>query len=121
MEELILEELLKAGLGAGARIVCDSLKRFFGKKVKKQEIVRVLESIEELKGQVEKVMDILKTNQILLFQEDGMVEVAGIHEASGIGIVTALDIKGPAKIKPGTVSKASGIGNITGTKIGGKE
>ena len=45
-------------------------------------------------------------------------EVAGSHEASGVGNVTALDIEGPAIIKPGTVSRASGLGNITATRIG---
>ncbi len=108
-------------MSVAGNTVYGSLKNFIGKKVKKQEITLILESIEELRGRVEEVMDLLTTNQILNLQEDGMVEIAGTHEASGIGNITALDIKGPVKIKPGTVSKASGIGNITGTKIGGIE
>jgi len=121
MEELIAQILAQIGLSVAGNTVYGGLKNFIGKKVKRQEIAVVLESIEELTGRVEEVMDILITNRILNLQEDGMVEVAGTHEASGIGNITALDIQGPAKIKPGTVSKASGIGNITGTKIGGKE
>ncbi len=46
--------------------------------------------------------------------------VSGTHEASGFGEVTALHIKGTsARIKPGTVVKAFGVGRITGTKIEG--
>lgn len=44
--------------------------------------------------------------------------VAGTHEAYGQGEVTALDIQGPAIIKPGTISRASGQGTVTGTRIG---
>ena len=49
-----------------------------------------------------------------------LTEVAGEHQASGVGYVVALDIEGPAIIKPGTKSSASGIGNITATRIGRK-
>ncbi len=45
-------------------------------------------------------------------------EVAGTHEATGVGNITALDIQGPAIIKPGTLSKATGQGNVTATRIG---
>jgi hypothetical protein len=45
-------------------------------------------------------------------------EVAGMHEAIGVGNITALDIQGPAIIKPGTISKATGQGNVTATRIG---
>jgi len=48
---------------------------------------------------------------------DPLTEIAGTHEAEGIGEVTALEINRPAKIKPGTISKARGKGKITGTKI----
>jgi hypothetical protein len=44
-------------------------------------------------------------------------EIAGMHEATGIGEVTGLSIKKPAKIEPGTVSRAEGIGKVTGTSI----
>jgi len=44
--------------------------------------------------------------------------VGGTHEAHGRGKVTGLDIEGPAIITPGTVSRASGEGEITGTRIG---
>jgi hypothetical protein len=43
--------------------------------------------------------------------------VAGTHEAHGEGEVTALEIQGPAIIKPGTISRASGQGIVTGTRI----
>lgn len=43
--------------------------------------------------------------------------VDGEHRASGTGIITALDIRKPTIIKPGTKSIASGEGNITATKI----
>ena len=49
--------------------------------------------------------------------ETEVVSVGGIHEASGIGEVTGLDVEGPAQIQPGTVVRASGEGIITGTKI----
>ena len=49
-----------------------------------------------------------------------LTEVAGEHQASGVGHVVALDIEGSAIIKPGTKSSASGIGNITATRIGRK-
>jgi len=96
MEELIAQILAQIGLSVASNTVYGVLKNFIGKKVKRQEIARVLESIKELTGRVEEVMDILTANRILNLQEDGMVEVAGTHEASGIG-------------------------NITGTRIGGKE
>jgi hypothetical protein len=44
--------------------------------------------------------------------------IDGTHEAHGVGSVTGLDIQGPAHLKPGTRSVATGIGNITGTRIG---
>jgi hypothetical protein len=44
--------------------------------------------------------------------------VDGEHEAKGIGNVTALEIKVPTIIKPGTKVTAEGVGNVTGTKIG---
>jgi len=46
--------------------------------------------------------------------------IAGKHEASGVGDVTALDIQGSAIIQPGTISRATGRGHITGTRIGPK-
>ena len=46
--------------------------------------------------------------------------VSGTHEASGFGEVTGLHIKGTsARIEPGTVVRAFGVGRITGTKIEG--
>jgi len=47
--------------------------------------------------------------------------IDGQHRASGIGEVTALDIEDAAIIKPGTISTAQGIGNVTATRIGQKE
>jgi hypothetical protein len=44
--------------------------------------------------------------------------VSGTHEAHGQGEITALDVQGPAIIKPGTVARASGQGQVTGTRIG---
>ena len=48
---------------------------------------------------------------------EAITEVAGTHEARGIGDVTGLHISKAAKIKPGTIAKAAGIGKITGTSI----
>jgi hypothetical protein len=44
--------------------------------------------------------------------------VAGMHEATGVGNITALDIQGSAIIRPGTISKATGQGDVTATRIG---
>ena len=118
---MIGQILAQIGLGVATDKVSNALGKLFGKKVKRDEIKEALESIDELKGRVEEVLELLIANQIFKVQEDQMVEIAGTHEARGIGNITGLDIKGPAKIKPGTVSKASGIGNITGTRIGGKK
>ncbi len=46
-----------------------------------------------------------------------VTEVSGTHEASGIGDVVGLRITKPTTIKPGTISRASGIGKISGTSI----
>ncbi|MDD5328134.1 MAG: hypothetical protein PHY02_10040 [Phycisphaerae bacterium] len=46
-----------------------------------------------------------------------ITEVAGTHEASGIGDVAGLRISKSAKIRPGTVARATGIGKISGTSI----
>lgn len=51
-------------------------------------------------------------------QPEVITELAGTHEAVGIGEVTALKITKPVKIVPGTVVRASGVGKITGTSIG---
>jgi hypothetical protein len=48
-----------------------------------------------------------------------MTVVDGSHHAQGIGEVTGLEINAPARIQPGTVSTASGVGRVTGTRIGG--
>jgi hypothetical protein len=45
--------------------------------------------------------------------------VGGIHEATGSGEITGLDIQAPVIIAPGTISRASGHGKVTGTRIGG--
>ena len=50
--------------------------------------------------------------------ESSIVVVDGQHNAKGIGIVTGLEIKKSAIIKPGTIVTAEDIGTITGTKIG---
>jgi len=47
-----------------------------------------------------------------------MSEIAGEHTAKGVGVVTGLDIVGPAIIRPGTRVIAEGIGKVTGTRIG---
>lgn len=46
-----------------------------------------------------------------------IIKIAGIHLAEGEGEVIGLHIKRPSQIEPGTVVKAIGRGNITGTKI----
>lgn len=45
-------------------------------------------------------------------------EVAGLHEATGVGDVTGLEINAPVIIKAGTVSRADGVGRVTATRIG---
>ncbi len=47
--------------------------------------------------------------------------VAGQHQAQGKGTITALDIRGPATILPGTIATAKGEGTVTGTRIGGPD
>jgi hypothetical protein len=47
-----------------------------------------------------------------------LATVDGAHEAAGVGDIVALDIQGPAIIKPGTISRASGFGSVTATRIG---
>lgn len=47
-----------------------------------------------------------------------LTQVSGTHEAVGVGEVTALDIQGAAIVKPGTISRAAGAGNVTATRIG---
>jgi len=47
-------------------------------------------------------------------------ELDGFIEARGIGNVIAADLRAPTRIRPGTHASASGIGNITGVRIGGK-
>jgi len=48
--------------------------------------------------------------------------VAGAHHAEGVGKITGIDAQGPVIFSPGTKSTASGIGNVTATRIGkGKE
>ena len=49
----------------------------------------------------------------------GPVEVAGLFEARGRGQVTAMDVQGPAIIRPGTIARAEGEGTVTGVRIGG--
>lgn len=46
-----------------------------------------------------------------------ITEVAGIHEAHGIGDIAGLRITKPAKIMPGTITRADGIGRVSGTSI----
>jgi hypothetical protein len=52
--------------------------------------------------------------------ENRIFTIDGVHCAKGDGEVTALDIRKPAFIKPGTISRAEGSGKITATKIGGE-
>jgi hypothetical protein len=47
-------------------------------------------------------------------------ELAGRIDATGIGDVTGANIQAPTRIKPGTYVSASGIGRVTGVRIGGK-
>lgn len=50
-------------------------------------------------------------------QPGAITELAGTHEAVGIGEVTGVKISKPVKILPGTIVRASGAGKITGTSI----
>ena len=50
--------------------------------------------------------------------ENNMVIINGQHIAKGVGVITGLEIKKSAIIKPGTIVTAEGIGTITGTRIG---
>jgi hypothetical protein len=52
-------------------------------------------------------------------RENQLSEVNGEISASGIGTVIGLEINKPTRIMPGTKITATGIGNVTGTKIGG--
>lgn len=47
----------------------------------------------------------------------GIAEVAGTHEAHGIGDIAGLRVSKPTKIKPGTIARANGIGKVSGTSI----
>ncbi len=47
-----------------------------------------------------------------------ITEIDGQHNARGVGVITGLEIKKPAIIKPGTIVTAEGVGTVTGTKIG---
>jgi hypothetical protein len=53
-----------------------------------------------------------------LRRDAALTQISGTHEAIGVGEVTALDIQGPAIIKPGTISRAAGTGNVTATRVG---
>ena len=46
-----------------------------------------------------------------------ITEIDGTHEAHGIGDVVGLRVTKSVKIKTGTISRASGIGKISGTSI----
>lgn len=46
-----------------------------------------------------------------------ITEVAGTHEAYGVGDVAGLRISKPTKIQPGTIAKGAGIGKVSGTSI----
>jgi hypothetical protein len=46
-----------------------------------------------------------------------ITEVAGTHEAYGIGDVAGLRINKPTKIQPGTITRGDGIGKVSGTSI----
>jgi hypothetical protein len=46
-----------------------------------------------------------------------ITEVAGTHEAHGVGDIAALRITKSAKIMPGTITRADGFGKVSGTSI----
>lgn len=48
-------------------------------------------------------------------------ELGGRIEVHGIGNIIGADIRKPTRIQPGTHVSASGAGNITGVRIGGKD
>ncbi len=55
------------------------------------------------------------------FINPAIAVINGTHHAKGIGNVTGIDVQGPVIFKPGTQSIAEGTGNITATRIAGKE
>lgn len=59
--------------------------------------------------------------RIECIEESDVVVVDGTHYAEGVGEVTGIDVQGPAILKPGTKSTASGKGTITATRIGGRK
>jgi len=62
----------------------------------------------------------LRASQELGKNKNSNTIVSGVHEAAGIGEVTALHIKNTtARLAPGTVVRSFGIGRVTGTKIEG--
>lgn len=44
--------------------------------------------------------------------------IAGQHHAEGTGDITAIDVRGPAVLAPGTKSNATGTGKVTASRIG---
>lgn len=46
-----------------------------------------------------------------------ITEVAGTHEAYGVGDVAGLRISKPTKIQPGTIARGVGFGKVSGTSI----
>jgi hypothetical protein len=50
--------------------------------------------------------------------ENRLFVVDGEHHAKGIGEIIGLHLTKPTIIKPGTISTAEGVGNVTATKIG---
>jgi len=58
-------------------------------------------------------------NKKQIFSEISVID--GEHYAKGMGTVTAIDARKPVFMKPGTKAIAEGCGNITATRIGGKE
>jgi hypothetical protein len=59
-----------------------------------------------------------KAIEIYNNRPDSPTVIAGQHHAEGTGDVTAIDVRGPAVLDPGTKSSASGIGKVTATRIG---
>jgi hypothetical protein len=46
-----------------------------------------------------------------------ITEVAGTHEAYGVGDIAGLRISKPTNIQPGTIARGGGIGKVSGTSI----
>ncbi|MCU8055403.1 hypothetical protein L5L78_04150 [Shewanella sp. SM34] len=116
--EILTNLLSSIGLGVATNAIYDLIITLHGKGATRNEWEIALAKISEINGRVDEVLNLLMRSNVL-HERNNIVEVDGTHIAQGKGTVIGLDVRGPAKIKPGTVTYASGEGTIIGTRIGG--